>query len=55
MVIETRNKKGKLIAVALTKEEQHELALKNNRALRKLKEAENHGTNHRGTEGKARS
>lgn len=40
MVIETRNKKGKLIAVQLDEKEQYELALKNNKLLRELKRRE---------------
>ena len=39
-MIETRNKKGKLISVQLTEEEQYQLALKNNKLLRECKRKE---------------
>ncbi|MDC0529230.1 hypothetical protein OAO19_03065 [Gammaproteobacteria bacterium] len=40
-MIETRNRKGELIAVQLDTDEQYELALKNNRMLRELKKKQN--------------
>ena len=39
-MIETRNKKGKLVAVQLEEAEQYQLALKNNRLFRRLKKEE---------------
>ena len=41
MVIETRNRKGELIAVQLDTDEQYALALKNNRMLREIKKKQN--------------